>query len=157
MGTFLNFGPLEILLVAIITLLVFGPERLPTLFRQFGSGIRKMRDMYLALAEQVRRELEPVEEEIKEIRQVAKEVRQDLDDIRGAVDLRAMLPNTTAAEDLAANDVPTITSPAATNAPPVTAPFTESTDIRLDTDNPWIAAPRSASPQLDTDNPWVSP
>lgn len=38
-----NIGPLEILVVLIIALVVFGPKRLPELGRSLGKGIREFR------------------------------------------------------------------------------------------------------------------
>jgi sec-independent protein translocase protein TatA len=39
-----NIGPLEILVVLIIALVVFGPKRLPELGNSLGRGIREFRD-----------------------------------------------------------------------------------------------------------------
>jgi sec-independent protein translocase protein TatA len=38
-----NIGPLEIIVVLIIALIVFGPKRLPELGRSLGKGIREFR------------------------------------------------------------------------------------------------------------------
>ena len=38
-----NIGPLEIVVVLIIALIVFGPKRLPELGRSLGKGIREFR------------------------------------------------------------------------------------------------------------------
>jgi sec-independent protein translocase protein TatA len=38
-----NVGPLEIIVVLIIALIVFGPKRLPELGRSLGKGIREFR------------------------------------------------------------------------------------------------------------------
>jgi sec-independent protein translocase protein TatA len=38
-----NVGPLEIVVVLIIALIVFGPKRLPELGRSLGRGIREFR------------------------------------------------------------------------------------------------------------------
>ena len=44
MGSVLgNIGPLEIVVVLIIALIVFGPKRLPELGRSLGRGIREFR------------------------------------------------------------------------------------------------------------------
>jgi sec-independent protein translocase protein TatA len=44
MGSMLgNIGPLEIAIVLIIALIVFGPKRLPELGRSLGKGIREFR------------------------------------------------------------------------------------------------------------------
>jgi sec-independent protein translocase protein TatA len=39
-----NIGPLEIVVVLIIALVVFGPKRLPELGNSLGKGIREFRD-----------------------------------------------------------------------------------------------------------------
>jgi sec-independent protein translocase protein TatA len=39
-----NIGPLEIIVVLIIALVVFGPKRLPELGSSLGKGIREFRD-----------------------------------------------------------------------------------------------------------------
>ena len=38
-----NVGPLEVIVVAIIALVVFGPKRLPELGSSMGKGIREFR------------------------------------------------------------------------------------------------------------------
>jgi sec-independent protein translocase protein TatA len=45
MGAMLgNIGPLEIIVVLIIALIVFGPKRLPELGNSLGKGIREFKD-----------------------------------------------------------------------------------------------------------------
>ena len=39
-----NIGPLELVIVLVIVLLIFGPKRLPSLGRQLGSGMREFKD-----------------------------------------------------------------------------------------------------------------
>jgi sec-independent protein translocase protein TatA len=39
-----NIGPLEIFIVLVIALIVFGPKRLPELGSSLGRGIREFRD-----------------------------------------------------------------------------------------------------------------
>jgi sec-independent protein translocase protein TatA len=39
-----NIGPLEIVVVLIIALIVFGPKRLPELGRSMGKGIREFKN-----------------------------------------------------------------------------------------------------------------
>ena len=40
----MNFGPLEIGVILLIVLVVFGPKRLPQLGRSLGSGMREFKD-----------------------------------------------------------------------------------------------------------------
>jgi sec-independent protein translocase protein TatA len=39
-----NIGPLELAIVLLVVLLIFGPKRLPGLGRQLGSGMREFKD-----------------------------------------------------------------------------------------------------------------
>ena len=39
-----SIGPLELVIVLVIVLLIFGPKRLPGLGRQIGSGMREFKD-----------------------------------------------------------------------------------------------------------------
>lgn len=41
---FSSFGPLEIILLLVIVLVIFGPKRLPQLGRQMGRGMREFKD-----------------------------------------------------------------------------------------------------------------
>jgi sec-independent protein translocase protein TatA len=39
-----NIGPLEIIIVLVIVLVIFGPKRLPSLGRSMGTGLREFKD-----------------------------------------------------------------------------------------------------------------
>jgi sec-independent protein translocase protein TatA len=39
-----NIGPLELVIVLVIVLLIFGPKRLPGLGKQLGSGMREFKE-----------------------------------------------------------------------------------------------------------------
>jgi len=39
-----NIGPLEIIIVLVVVLLIFGPKRLPQLGRSLGGGMREFKD-----------------------------------------------------------------------------------------------------------------
>jgi TatA/E family protein of Tat protein translocase len=62
-----SLGPAEILVIFVIALLVFGPQRLPEIGRQVGRGVREVRkfqqslrsDLDDALAEDVAERAEP--------------------------------------------------------------------------------------------------
>jgi sec-independent protein translocase protein TatA len=41
---FSQFGPLEIVLVVVVLLIIFGPKRLPSLGRSLGGGMREFKD-----------------------------------------------------------------------------------------------------------------
>lgn len=39
-----NIGPMELIIVLVIVLVIFGPKRLPGLGRQLGSGMREFKE-----------------------------------------------------------------------------------------------------------------
>ena len=39
-----NIGPIELTIVLVVVLLIFGPKRLPGLGRQLGTGMREFKD-----------------------------------------------------------------------------------------------------------------
>jgi sec-independent protein translocase protein TatA len=59
-----NIGPLELAIVLVIALVIFGPKRLPDLGRSLGSGMREFKDSITGRneeeeePEQTKRELE---------------------------------------------------------------------------------------------------
>ncbi len=57
-----NVGPAEILVILVVALLVFGPQKLPDIARQVGKATRELRRMQTSLSDEVRDVLEPVEE-----------------------------------------------------------------------------------------------
>jgi sec-independent protein translocase protein TatA len=53
-----NIGPLEIAIVLVIVLLIFGPKRLPDLGRSLGSGMREFKDSVTGKSKDEDRELD---------------------------------------------------------------------------------------------------
>jgi Tat protein translocase TatB subunit len=87
-GTIFGVGPLEVLVIGVIILLVFGPERLPELTRGLGTALRRLRETYVSFTQEFRGELEPIAQDIDE---VTREIRQEVDAIRQAADIRTIL------------------------------------------------------------------
>lgn len=75
-----NFGFAEMLVVAVIALLVFGPERLPELARNAGRAMARFRSETTRSVEQLRRaaDLQGLDEDLRSI-------RRDVDGIRSSV------------------------------------------------------------------------
>lgn len=139
-GTILGIGPLEILMIVVLVLLVFGPERLPTLMRQAGHAVRRLRNFYVRLATDLRTELTPFEEEIKVLREVTDELRRDLAEIRDAADLRtAIQPITIDAS------VPAAPNSAATSSPVTPAANGSADKARAEAAQPAVSAPAQSS------------
>ncbi len=179
-GTVFGIGPLEILVIVILVLLVFGPERLPELMRQGGRGVRRLREFYVKFASELRTELTPFQEEIKVLQDVTNDLRRDLNIIREAADIRTAIPSMSldgstppaaaaaaataaaaakpaaaAAGASAATAVTTAAAPA--RVPVATVAFSKNgVDHDLGEENPWTQfarAPRADA--LDKDNPWA--
>lgn len=64
-GAMPNVGPLELAIVLIIALIVFGPKRLPELGRSLGRGIREFRGSVSGGEEDERREEPDRREELE--------------------------------------------------------------------------------------------
>src|SRR5947208_11774506 len=54
-----NIGPMELLVLAVVGLIVLGPDRLPGLARDAGRLLRNLRDMATGARKQLREELGP--------------------------------------------------------------------------------------------------
>lgn len=110
-----TFSGLEILTIAVVALVVFGPHRLPDIARLIGKYVRELRDAVRDLREGIEREVAPLREPMKEIRQdLAKpvgEVKRTLAetaDAAGAAerDIRQSLKDTDQPAPGAATPVP---------------------------------------------------
>jgi TatA/E family protein of Tat protein translocase len=75
---FLGIGPMEILLILIIGLLIFGPEKLPQIGRDLGKTLRSFKKATTDISAEVSRELE---KEKKEINSDTKQIKQEIDEI----------------------------------------------------------------------------
>lgn len=49
----MNLGPAEILVILVIALLVFGPQRLPEIGRQVGSALREVRKVQSSVRSEI--------------------------------------------------------------------------------------------------------
>ncbi len=90
-GTLFGIGPMELLMIAVLILLVFGPERVPSLMRDLGRNVRKLRQYYVAFSTELKREMEPFQQDIKGIQDAAKDLQEDLNAIRQAADIRGII------------------------------------------------------------------
>jgi sec-independent protein translocase protein TatA len=51
-----NIGPLELIIVLVVVLVIFGPKRLPGLGRSLGTGMREFKDSVTGKDKQEERE-----------------------------------------------------------------------------------------------------
>jgi sec-independent protein translocase protein TatA len=60
-----NIGPLELAIVLVIALVIFGPKRLPDLGRSLGSGMREFKDSITGKSDE-EKQLEETKEKLAE-------------------------------------------------------------------------------------------
>ena len=78
-----NIGPLELAIVLIIALVVFGPKRLPELGRSLGRGIREFRG---SVSGDSKDDDEEDDEEIRELERAREQAKAETDEaIEGEV------------------------------------------------------------------------
>lgn len=75
---FFGIGPMEIVLILIIGLLIFGPGKLPQIGRDLGKALRSFKKAATDLSAEVSKELE---EEKKEIDSDTKQIKQGIAEI----------------------------------------------------------------------------
>jgi sec-independent protein translocase protein TatB len=81
MNVFSNIGVTELIVILLLALLVFGPERLPELARQAGNLLRGLRKAYENLSRDLGPELSSFQQTALELRdsvQAVRSIRQDL-------------------------------------------------------------------------------
>ncbi len=76
---FSSFSGAEVLTIAVIALVVFGPHRLPEIARTIGGYLRELRGAVIELRKGLEQEIGPLTEPIKEIRQ---EISKPVSDVR---------------------------------------------------------------------------
>jgi sec-independent protein translocase protein TatA len=63
-----NIGPLEIIIVLVVVLLIFGPKRLPQLGRSLGGGMREFKDSVTGKTEDHHDELDTADAKPEPVR-----------------------------------------------------------------------------------------
>ena len=77
-GLMPNFTLSEILTIALVILIVFGPQRLPEIARKTGQAVRKARQMAGDLRREFEGEFREVAEPLREVRDELKGVGQEV-------------------------------------------------------------------------------
>lgn len=77
---FLGIGPLELLLILVITLLVVGPRRLPEMAAQLARAIRAARRYAAEVTSDLNETMRDLEQEYGDMKGEWKEVGQGLDE-----------------------------------------------------------------------------
>lgn len=71
-----GINPMEIVIIAVVALLVFGPERLPEIAGKIGRGVRDLRAATGELTNEFQRAIGEAQSTIDEVKQPVIEVRQ---------------------------------------------------------------------------------
>ena len=90
-----DVGFSEIALVAVVALLVLGPERLPRVARTAGALVRRARASWLSVRSEIEREL------------AAEDLKKTIEETRRAADVRADLRAAAADVEVAVRATPT--------------------------------------------------
>jgi TatA/E family protein of Tat protein translocase len=79
---FLGMGPMELVLIVVLALIVFGPARLPEIMGQVGKAIGDFRRATSELSDEFNR---TIQSELQETRAVVEETRATISDARASV------------------------------------------------------------------------
>jgi TatA/E family protein of Tat protein translocase len=111
-----GIGPMELILILIIALMVFGPDKLPEIGAKLGKGLRSMREATREFSKEIEETRAALEAPIKEVTDPLREVTQAAHAISnpGAA-LRSAVIGEVNAADAAARVTSTPTNGAATN------------------------------------------
>jgi sec-independent protein translocase protein TatB len=101
---FLGMGPLELMLIVVLALIVFGPAKLPEIMGQVGRAIGDFRRATSELSDEFNR---TIQAELNETKQTIEETKAALTEVRTAVDstmneTRAAVAGTPAPQRVAA-------------------------------------------------------
>ena len=76
---FMGMGMLEILVIAVVALLVLGPEKLPEYARKFGRFMRQLRKITSGLTQEINQALELDDDDGAGVKKDLKEITQSLE------------------------------------------------------------------------------
>ncbi len=82
----LGIGPMELLLILIIALMIFGPDRLPEIGAKLGHALREMRQVTRQFSQEIEETRQALEAPIEEARAPLDELTQPLQDAKQAVE-----------------------------------------------------------------------
>src|SRR4029453_7321204 len=79
---FLGMGPLELMLIVVLALIVFGPAKLPEIMGQIGRAIGDFRRATSERSEEFNR---PIQAEMNERKEIIAETKSALTEVQSAV------------------------------------------------------------------------
>jgi sec-independent protein translocase protein TatB len=135
---FLGMGPLELMLIVVLALIVFGPAKLPEIMGQVGRAIGDFRRATSELSDEFNR---TIQAELNETKATIEETKSALTDVRSAVD-------STMSETRAAITGAGTMAPARVSTPAVETPVANGTN-HDDGANNGVATAESSPPLAD--------
>ncbi len=147
---FSSFSGAEVLTIAVIALVVFGPHRLPEIARTIGGYLRELRGAVIELRRGLEQEIGPIREPIKEIRE---EISKPVSEVR-----RTLAQTADTAKSAEQDIKRSLRDPSSGAPPPSTSaisgtgssrPENPRSDRRVTTEAKWIAPqpPTGVSPK----------
>ncbi len=103
-----GINPMELVVIAVVALLVFGPERLPEIAGKIGKGVRELRAATGELTTEFQRAIGEAQSTIEDVKQPAIEVRQTAESALSTVRLDQVASPPISAADPASNTQPTV-------------------------------------------------
>jgi sec-independent protein translocase protein TatB len=73
-----GIGPLEIALIALVTFIVLGPDRIPGVMRQLGTWTRQLREMATNVTRDYNTEIREITGEITALQEEIRSIQRDL-------------------------------------------------------------------------------
>ena len=74
---FFGIGPLELILILIIGLLIFGPQKLPQIGREVGKALLSLKKASMDLTTGIEKEMDEIKKEVRDI-----DSEKDLEDVK---------------------------------------------------------------------------
>ncbi len=71
---FLGVGPMELMLILVIALIVFGPDRLPEIGAGIGKALREFREMSQGITSEINREFKEAAAPVRDLEQDVKQI-----------------------------------------------------------------------------------
>jgi sec-independent protein translocase protein TatB len=129
-----NIGPLELMVLAIVGLVVLGPDRLPDLARDAARLLKNLRDMATGARTQLKEELGPefADVDLRNLNPRTAVSRAVFGD--DAPDLRKYNPRTAMRDMILGEDDETAAKPASPGGPNLVKPADPSAPTPYDTD-----------------------
>jgi TatA/E family protein of Tat protein translocase len=81
----LGVGPMELILILIVALLVFGPDKLPEMGAKLGKGLRGMRQATREFSREIEQTRQALEAPMQEVSQPLKNIQASVQEIAPAV------------------------------------------------------------------------